>query len=119
MNLLEAVVRDGRVLVGGLDVPVPPAAAARVRDRVTIGVRPESFRIVPAGQGLPMEAVMVEELGADSFVHGVSEIDGSRQQLIVRAGARGDVQRGDVVHVVPDPAGVHAFDTESGVRLGD
>jgi len=74
---------------------------------------------VPAGHGLPMEAVMVEELGADSFVHGLSDVDGSRRQLIVRAGTRGEVQRGDVVHVTPEPAGVHVFDTETGARLGD
>jgi multiple sugar transport system ATP-binding protein len=119
MNLLEAVVRDGRVYVGELEVAVPPAAAARLSERVTIGVRPESFRLVPDGQGLSMEAVMVEELGADSFVHGVADIAGERRQLIVRAGGRGDVQRGDVVHVVPDPAAVHVFDTETGARLGD
>ncbi len=119
MNLLEAVVRDGRVLVDELEVPVPSSAAGRLTERVTVGVRPEAFRLVPAGQGLPMEAVMVEELGADSYVHGVCDAEGSRRQLIVRAGARGDVQRGDVVHVAPEPAGVHVFDTETGVRLGD
>jgi multiple sugar transport system ATP-binding protein len=117
MNLLEAVVRDGRVLVGDLEVAVSPAAAAR-RSRVTIGVRPESFRLVPPGHGLAMEAVMVEELGADSFVHGLAEVDGARRQLIVRAGARGEVRRGDALHVVPDPAAVHVFDTDTGARLG-
>jgi multiple sugar transport system ATP-binding protein len=119
MNLLEAVVRDGRVYVGELEVPVSPGAAARLSDRVTVGIRPESFHVVPAGQGLPMEAVMVEELGADSFVHGVTDVAGERRQLIVRAGARGDVQRGDVVHVVPTPGAVHVFDTDTGARLGD
>jgi multiple sugar transport system ATP-binding protein len=52
-------------------------------------------------------------------VHGLTEVAGERLQLIVRAGARGDVQRGDVVHVSPEPAGVHVFDTETGARLGD
>ena len=59
-------------------MPGSPSAAARLREKVTIGVRPEALRLVPPGHSLPLEAVMVEELGADSFVHGVSEIDAER-----------------------------------------
>ena len=113
-DLIQTVSGDEIHSTGDLE-----RALNQVRERVTIGVRPESFHLVPPGQGLPMEAVMVEELGAYSFVHGVTEINGTRRQLIVRAGARGDVSRGDVVHVAPEPAGVHVFDTDTGARLGD
>jgi multiple sugar transport system ATP-binding protein len=120
MNLMKATLNDGRPMIGEMEVPVSSAIASRIRGPVTVGVRPESLRLVSADEGgLPMEVVMVEELGADSFVHGTAEVDGDTQLLIVRAGTRGTVHKGDVVRVAPDPAGVHVFDTETGARLGD
>jgi multiple sugar transport system ATP-binding protein len=120
MNLVPATVTEGAVSLGGVRVPVPAATSARIRGPVTVGVRPEGLRLVPPSDGgLAMDVVMVEELGADSFVHGNADIDGSSQSLIVRAAARGAVQKGDVVHAVPDPALVHVFDTETGARLSD
>ncbi|MBO0844872.1 MAG: sn-glycerol-3-phosphate ABC transporter ATP-binding protein UgpC [Nocardioides sp.] len=120
MNLIEATLRDGRPMIEDMEVPVPAATAGRIRGPVTIGLRPESMRLVsPSEGGLSVEVIMVEELGADSFVHGNTRVGGETQSLIVRAGTRGAVHKGDVVHVVPDPAGVHVFDTETGGRLGD
>jgi multiple sugar transport system ATP-binding protein len=104
--------------VGSVRIPVPSGPDA-AREAVTLGVRPEAFRLVPAdGGGLPMEVLMVEELGADSYVHGFATAGGERQQLIVRAEERGRVQKGDTVHVLPEPSRVHVFDTGTGVRLG-
>jgi multiple sugar transport system ATP-binding protein len=118
MNLVEGPVTDGQAAIGEIRIPVP-AGANGVPDTVTVGVRPEAFRLVPAGQGgLPMEVLLVEELGADSYVHGFTDIAGERQVLIVRAEERGRVQKGDVVHAVPELSRVHVFDTASGARLG-
>ena len=50
MNLLEAEIRDGRAIVGGHQMPVDRAALAKATGAVTIGVRPESFRVVGAGR---------------------------------------------------------------------
>jgi multiple sugar transport system ATP-binding protein len=117
MNLLEEDVVDGHAMVGDVRIPVP-AGKEGVPGSVTIGVRPEAFRLVPADQGgLPMEVLLVEELGADSFVHGFTERAGERQLLIVRAEERGSVHKGDVVHALPEPSRVHVFDTASGARL--
>ena len=118
MNLVEAKVVDGHALVGDVRIEVPPGPDG-VPETVTIGVRPEAFRLVPADRGgLPMEVLLVEELGADSYVHGFAEIAGERHLLIVRAEERGSVRKGDVVHALPEPARVHVFDSETGVRLG-
>ncbi|HET8663076.1 MAG TPA: sn-glycerol-3-phosphate ABC transporter ATP-binding protein UgpC [Nocardioides sp.] len=118
MNLVEARVVDGQATVGEIRVPVP-AGPDGVPDAVTVGVRPEAFRLVPAGQGgLPLEVLLVEELGADSYVHGFTEIAGERELLIVRADERGRVHKGDVVHALPELTRVHLFDTASGARLG-
>ena len=118
MNLLEARVVDGRPLVGDVEVPVPRLAAGVMPAAVTLGIRPEAFHLVPAERGgLRVEVLMVEELGADSFVHGFVENDGERILLIVRADERGSVHKGDVVHALPEASRVHVFDPETGARL--
>jgi multiple sugar transport system ATP-binding protein len=118
MNLLEARMVDGRAMVGDVEVPLPPVAAGAMREAVTLGVRPEAFRLVPAARGgLPVEVLLVEELGADSYVHGFVEIEGERALLIVRADERGSVHKGDVVHALPETSRVHVFDPETGARL--
>ena len=118
MNLIETQAVEGYAAVGDIRVPVPPGQDG-VRETVTLGVLPEAFRLVPAGQGgLAMEVLMVEELGADSYVHAFADIGDERQLLIVRAQERGRVQKGDVVHALPEPSQVHVFDTGTGARLG-
>jgi multiple sugar transport system ATP-binding protein len=117
MNLIEARVVDGHATVGDVRIGVP-AGKEGVPEAVTIGIRPEAFRLGPAGRGgLPMEVLLVEELGADSYVHGFADIAGERQLMIVRAEERGSVRKGDVVHALPEPSRVHVFDTASGARL--
>jgi multiple sugar transport system ATP-binding protein len=117
MNLLPATMRDGRAAIGDVEVPVP--AAAQARSSITIGLRPESFRVVPASdrEALSLEVILVEELGADSFVHGHIQLGDEQYLLIVRSGDRGSVRQGDVVRVRPDPTRLHVFDTETGARL--
>ncbi|WP_134767785.1 sn-glycerol-3-phosphate ABC transporter ATP-binding protein UgpC [Nocardioides sp. 1609] len=118
MNLLEATAVDGRAAIGDYLVPVDPTAAQKMRGAVTVGVRPESWRIVSDAEGgLPVRVTVVEELGADSFVYGTSGVEGTPANIIVRIAARDQVHRGDVLHVTTDPADVHVFDTETGERL--
>jgi multiple sugar transport system ATP-binding protein len=120
MNLLEATAVDGRASIGGYQVPVDPAASRRMKGQVTVGVRPESWRLVSAEDGgLPIDVTVVEELGADSFVYGVSEVEGTPHSLIVRVSERGSVRRGDRIHVTTVPQSVHVFDTATGARLSD
>jgi multiple sugar transport system ATP-binding protein len=115
MNLLEASVVDGQAVLGDVRIPVPATATGA---SVTVGIRPEAFRLVPADtSALPMEVLLVEELGADSYVHGFADIAGERPLLIVRADERGRVQKGDIVHALPEASRVHVFDTETGARL--
>jgi multiple sugar transport system ATP-binding protein len=117
MNLVEVRVVEGYAVVGGVRIPVPSGPQG-ARAEVTLGIRPEAFRLVPDGQGgLPIEVTLVEELGADSYVHGFADVDGRRQPMIVRADERGRVHKGDVVRALPETSRVHLFDTGSGARL--
>jgi multiple sugar transport system ATP-binding protein len=120
MNLLEAHAQDGRAQIGEYLVPVDPTAARTMRGNITVGVRPEAWRLVSQGEGgLPVRVTVVEELGADEFVYGTSGVEGTPNNIIVRLNARGSVQKGDTIYVTTDPQHVHVFDTESGARLSE
>ena len=120
MNLLEAHNQSGEARIGEFTVPVDPAAAQRMRENVTVGVRPEAWRTVSSGEGgLPVKVTVVEELGADAFVYGTSGIEGTPNNIIIRVSARDTVHKGDTVYVTTDPQHVHVFDTDSGERLSD
>jgi multiple sugar transport system ATP-binding protein len=118
MNLVEAKAVDGKAQIGQYAVPVDPTAERRMEGNVTIGVRPEAWRVVSPGEGgLPVDVTVVEELGADSFVYGTSDIAGTPHTVVVRVGGRDRVRKADVLHVTTDPQDVHVFDTDTGERL--
>jgi multiple sugar transport system ATP-binding protein len=119
MNLLNATAADGQARIGGYTVPVPREALARLSgDRVTVGVRPENWRIVgPEDGGLPVKVTVVEELGADGFIYGTCDVEGTPENVVVRVEARRPHEKGATVHVTTDPGHVHVFDTETGARL--
>ena len=119
MNLVEAVGKDGKAFIGGYEVPVDPTAAKKMNGRITIGVRPEAWRIVGAGEGLPVTTTVVEELGADAYVYGTCDVEGTPSALIVRTSGRNHGTKGEVIHVTTDPQNVHVFDTDTGERLSD
>jgi multiple sugar transport system ATP-binding protein len=120
MNLLEAHAQEGKAQIGDYLVPVDEAAAKRMKGNITVGVRPEAWRIVGNSDGgLPVRVTVVEELGSDAFVYGTSGIEGTPNNIIVRVAARDTVRKGDTIFVTTDPHHVHVFDTDSGERLSD
>ncbi len=119
MNLLEATAHEGKANIGGYDVPVDETASKKMQGNVTVGVRPEAWRVVGDGEGLPVDVTVVEELGADGFVYGTSDVQGVPGNVIVRVSARDSVHKGDRIYVTTDPHNVHVFDTETGERLSD
>jgi multiple sugar transport system ATP-binding protein len=118
MNLIEATAVDGKAQIGDCAMPVDPASERRIKGRITLGVRPEAWRIAsPAEGGLPVEVSVVEELGADSFLYGTSDVGGTPGTIVVRVSTRNSFQKGDLIHVATDPPNVHVFDTETGERV--
>ncbi len=81
-------------------------------------MRPEAWRLVSAAEGgLPINVTVVEELGADGFVYGTSDVEGTPSTVIVRVErAATRSRRATTIHVTTDPKNVHVFDTESGER---
>src|SRR6478752_8466665 len=51
MNLLEATAVDGQARLGEIEVPIPREAATKASENITLGVRPENWRIVNEGEG--------------------------------------------------------------------
>ncbi|MGV1033883.1 MAG: ABC transporter ATP-binding protein [Microbacteriaceae bacterium] len=115
MNLLPTTV-DGKGLVWG-NITVPAEAASlSVGQQVTIGVRPEDFEITP-GKGIEVSVDLVEELGADGYLYGQTELNGETQTISVRVDGRKHPERGDKVFISPVADHVHVFDAETGLRL--
>jgi multiple sugar transport system ATP-binding protein len=123
MNLIEATAKDGKAQIGSYLVPVDPTASNKIgaqHTHITVGVRPESWRIVSANEGgLPVDVTVVEELGADGFVYGTCDVEGTPSNVIVRVSGRDAVSKGDTIYVTTDPKDVHVFDTNTGERLSD
>jgi multiple sugar transport system ATP-binding protein len=121
MNLLQARAAEGQAAkIGDYLVPVDPTASKKMQGNITVGVRPESWRVVSASEGgLPVTVTVVEDLGADQFVYGTCDVEGTPGNIIIRVSGRGSTNKGDVIHVTTDPKDVHVFDTDTGARLSD
>ena len=72
MNLVEARVDDGSVEFAGFRIPLAPGRRPARDGDVILGIRPESFEDAAFGDpALPqfdVEAMVIEELGADAHI---------------------------------------------------
>jgi multiple sugar transport system ATP-binding protein len=91
--------------------------AATSANKVTIGVRPEDVVVAKTGDGLKVDVDLVEELGADGYLYGHTDIDGSRVDIVARVDGRVHPSAGEQVVITPKASHIHAFDIESGERL--
>ncbi len=119
MNLLEGKAVGGKVALGKYAVPVDETAAKKMEGNVTVGVRPENWRLVGESDGLPVKVTVIEELGADSFVYGTSDVEGVPSNIIIRVSGRDHPHKGEMMYITTDPHHVHVFDTDTGDRLSD
>jgi multiple sugar transport system ATP-binding protein len=120
MNLIEAKADNGQAKIGDYLVPVDPSAAHKMQGAITVGVRPEAWRVVgPDDGGMPVKVTVVEDLGADAFVYGTSDVEGTPSSIIIRVSGREHVHKGETMWVTTDPHNVHVFDTVTGERLSE
>ncbi len=123
MNLIKAHSKEGKAQIGDYLVPVDPTASQQLgqgHTNITVGVRPEAWRLVSENEGgLPVDVTVVEELGADGFVYGNCDVEGTPANVIVRISGRDHIAKGDRIYVTTDPKNVHVFDTDTGERLSD
>ena len=120
MNLLPADVVDGGIKFGTAVTSVDRDTVGQANGKsVTVGVRPEDVVVNTTGEGLAVTVDVVEELGADGYLYGHTEVDGARVDIVVRVDGRNHPGLGDTIYITPQAHHVHVFDTESGQRLGD
>jgi multiple sugar transport system ATP-binding protein len=123
MNLFPARVRgEGTADVCGVEVDLPREMASAIGARglhdVMLGLRPESLEINGSSDGIRAEVEVVEELGADAYAFCVARPGGTETKLIARTDWRRPPEPGAVVALRPRPGEAHAFDPETGERLG-
>jgi multiple sugar transport system ATP-binding protein len=118
MNLFDADVVDGGLKFGSATAKVDRETLGETKaKKVTIGVRPEDIKVSNTGEGLKVDVDVIEELGADGYLYGHTEIDGNRVDIVARVDGRSHPNAGDKVVILPEPNHIHVFDTESGERL--
>ena len=118
MNFLPGRVDGEVVRAGDLTVAATSRQRAAAAAGVVVGLRPESLSLVADGAGLPVTVELVEELGADTYAHGVTELDGAETPVVVRLDPRlTPPERGSRVSLAAHPDEVHFFDAATGERL--
>ena len=128
MNLCRARVNGhGAAELCGVTVElqreIASAAAAGGLREVVLGLRPESLEIsgsegMNGSGGIPAEVEVVEELGADAYAFCVARPGGGETKLIARTDWRRPPAQGATVVLRPRPGEAHAFNPETGERLG-
>ncbi|MBV8956027.1 MAG: ABC transporter ATP-binding protein [Solirubrobacterales bacterium] len=127
MNLIRLGVENGAVRLGGQTIRLPDRLASAVGERqareIIVGVRPEHVSIANGsdqregdGDGIPGEVVLVESLGADSYVH--ATIEGSETSFVARTEGYDARKPGTNIRLRIDPERIYAFDAETEERLG-
>ena len=115
MTLLDAA-RDGDSFAiagsGAVRLPGAPPSAARV----TLGVRPDAFRVAdPGDEGFSAEFVYGEYLGNDAYVYARL---GDGTLVSVRADPNApDHASGAAITLKPNPGALHYFAQDTGARL--
>jgi multiple sugar transport system ATP-binding protein len=140
MNLVEAEVDEAHVEFAGLRLPLPPGGVRP--GRVILGIRPQEFSLAASEPALPameVEPAVVEELGSET--HAIFPIDApsvdseeirattdegdssvllasNRRALFTASLPEGtEVVIGEPLRLALNPARLHFFDPETGVRL--
>jgi multiple sugar transport system ATP-binding protein len=105
MNVMAAAKLPQITTVAGVAVPALGS----------IGLRPESLALVPAGQGQVQAKVeLIEALGAETLIYVTTD---SGAQLVVRLNTRTDLHLGAPVGVQIDSDAAHLFDANGRVLV--
>jgi multiple sugar transport system ATP-binding protein len=141
MNLVEATIDGGEVVMGQFRVPVAVGRKPGPDGRVILGIRPETFEDSAfASPDLPTidaEVIVLEELGSDAHVFfrvhasrvaaGLDDDADEATDLVIDRGSllnarvdpRTRARVGSTVTLSVDPSRFHFFDADTGLSLLD
>jgi multiple sugar transport system ATP-binding protein len=115
MNLFTVPIIEHCVSLGDWPIQVPREITNSAAE-IVVGIRPEHFEI--GGLGVEIQVDVVEELGADAYLHGrITGPDNILDQpVVVRADGHNPPARGTRLHLHPQDGHVHFFNVD-GRRL--
>src|SRR5215203_5754446 len=111
MNLKTVPLVDGGAKLDDLVVPLPRDLDTQGLSQVTLGIRPEAFTVSNDG-GLALRVDIAEELGADAYVYGTSQLETGEEQFVVRVDGKQVPHMGDTIRLAVEPGNEHAFHPE-------
>lgn len=118
MNLLKLPKVAGGVQFGNMVLKVSDAVLKKASgDHVIVGIRPENLEVNKT-QGIPVDIDVIEELGADGYLYGATDVEGPSHDIVSRVDGRVHPNKGEKVTLKPTAdAIVHLFDAETELRL--
>jgi multiple sugar transport system ATP-binding protein len=121
MNLVDGELRETGADIGGALVPLERDVLTKAHEQgltsVTVGFRPEDITVSSDPTGIPVEVLLVEELGADAFVYGTVKVPGAEKQVVARTDGRSSPGKGQVVYLQVQEGQEHVFSAKTGERL--
>ena len=120
MNLLDAqMAADGGsvTLEDGSVVTLGAPRAGVAGQPVMLGIRPEHFGVGDGENPVPLHVRVVEQLGADTLVHG--QLGDTTASLVLRLEGVQNLSVGGVVQLHIPQKALHVFDKETGKRLDE
>ncbi|MFD4461875.1 TOBE domain-containing protein [Nocardia sp. NPDC058480] len=99
-----------KVRADGIDAGLDIAEGSGDATTVVAGIRPERLRIDDTSTDVRGRVRMVENLGSEELVH-------LESGLCVRAARPAGVRVGEDIACRIDPADIHLFDPDTGLRL--
>ena len=122
MNLRPAHLVAGGARLGDVVLPLAEqtlAAAQRAGlESVMLGLRPESFETTLDGGPLGLRVILVEELGADTYVYGhLAGDEPEAKPFVIRHSGRVPPAIGDVLGLAVRPGAEHIFHPDTGSRI--
>ena len=106
-------------LRGGIDFALPESSAfaGYANREVVLGIRPEDLVLADNGNGKHNLTVkLVENLGADTLVHGYFGED--QTDMTIRLAGIRRFEVGEMLPMQVEPEKIHLFDPDTGKRLG-
>ena len=110
MNMFDASVEAGKVMIGGQTV----RSTSLPDGSVKLGIRPEHFRPDEAGP-FPVTAQLTEPLGANTLLHGLLKTTGD-EITVSQTGVRA-IPPGATMRFSAEDSAIHIFDAAKRTRL--
>ncbi len=121
MNLVQGSVEARGVRVGSTVISVT-GLPKPIGDPVTVGLRPEALALAAPGDGIPAVVRIVEDLGAESFLHvelanGADNGLQAKTNIVARIEPHTTPGNGELVHLRVKDGSMLFFDAETGLAI--